>query len=136
MFYCVLQIVFFVGVLLCYGAVWIKIKRTTQLMNADTQRYQNSARLMMIFVFVFFFQWWPNTLFFIWAIFAPPPNELAVVMGFITNLGGVYNCIAYTVIRRRLQQLAAAQEKSVVMGEANGTSARHSTTVTMESNSG
>ena len=133
MFYCVLQIAFFVGVLLCYGAVWIKIKRTTQLMNADTQRYQNSARLMMIFVFVFIFQWWPNTLFFTWGIFAPPPNELAVVMGFITNMGGVYNCVAYTVIRRRLQQQAAAQEKSVVMGEADG--ARIST-VTVDTNLG
>ena len=117
MFYSTLQLVVFVGVLISYGGIWFKIKSTTQLMNADTKRYQNSARLMMIFVVVFIFQWWPNTLLFLWGFVSTPPPQINMLSGFIINMGGVCNCIAYTFIRRSLQKEAATEERSVVIKE-------------------
>ena len=102
----------FVGVSPFYGAIWFKIKRTTQLMNADTRRYQNSAKRMMVFVVYFFFQWWAVTPFYVWGLAsAPPPVGLTVVTGAVTNLGGVYKCIAYTVIR---QQAASKEQRSLL----------------------
>ena len=122
MFIAILQLSLFFGVTLSYGAIWLKIKRTIHLIGSNSTRYHNSAKLMMIFVVVFLFQWWPVTVFYIWSFIDAPPAELTVVSGFITNMGGVYNCIAYTVIRRRLQRQAAAQERVVVMGASSPSS--------------
>ena len=127
MFYSVLQLVLFLGVLISYGGIWFKIKSTTKLMNADTKRYQNSAKLMMIFVVVFIFQWWPNTMLFLWGFVSTPPPQINMLSGFITNMGGVYNCIAYTIIRRWLQKEAAAEERSVVTRESEMSSESRAT---------
>jgi len=53
----VMEIAAFIIVTLAYGAIWIKIQRTARLMStSDISRYDNSARIMMIFVAVFIFQ--------------------------------------------------------------------------------
>ena len=90
-----------------YGAIWLKIQRTTRLMNgmsSTEQRYQSSARVMLIFVAVFILQWWSLTLFNVWVLVVTPPSAVLVLSVLLINLGGVYNCIAYTIIRRRLQR--------------------------------
>lgn len=43
-------------------------------------------------------------MFNVWAMVAAPTTALWVTVVLLANLGGVYNCIAYTVIRRRLQK--------------------------------
>ena len=57
----------------------------------------------MIFVAVFILQWWTLTLYNIWGIFAIPPPPVLILAVIFINLGGIYNSIAYTIIRRRLQ---------------------------------
>lgn len=102
-----------------YGAIWMKIQRTTSLMTDRTsteQRYQSSARVMLIFVAVFILQWWSLTLFNVWVLVATPPSAVLVLSVLLINFGGVYNCIAYTVIRRRLQRQKVNNPGTVVMG--------------------
>ena len=64
-------------------------------------------------------QWWSLVLSNVWAMFEPPHVAVLVTAVLIINLGGVYNCIAYTVIRRRLQQQSAAHRAPVVTQQRN-----------------
>src|SRR6218665_2228068 len=59
---------------------------------------------MMVFVAVFILQWSPYTLFNLWGIFEDPPATVCIIAVIIVNLGGIYNGIAYTIIRRKLQR--------------------------------
>src|SRR6218665_543391 len=59
---------------------------------------------MMVFVAVFILQWSPYTLFNLWGIFEDPPAPVFIIAVIIVNLGGIYNGIAYTIIRRKLQR--------------------------------
>ena len=43
-----------------------------------------------------------------WSIFSQPPTAMFITVVLIVNLGGVYNWIAYTVIRRRIRQQRAS----------------------------
>ena len=115
-FFTFFELIMFIGVALAYGSIWVTISRTSKLMGSDINRYQNSAKVMMVFVIVFILQWWSLALFNIWSLITPPPAVLLVLPVALINLGGVYNCIAYTVIRRRLRQQAAAQGPKVVVG--------------------
>lgn len=101
----IFQISTYLLVGLAYGAIWIKIKRTTQLMKGSTtERYQNTAKVMLIFVAIFIFQWCTFTLCNIWSIFATPHPVAFIIAVIFVNIGGIYNSIAYTFIRRRLQR--------------------------------
>jgi hypothetical protein len=60
-------------------------------------------------------QWWPLVVFNIWARIATPSIVLLITAVLVINLGGVYNCIAYTVIRRRLQQRRRSRSQQVVV---------------------
>jgi len=59
---------------------------------------------MMIIVAAFILQWWTSTLFNIWGIFSSPPPPVLILPVIFINLGGIYNGIAYTLIRRKLQR--------------------------------
>src|SRR6218665_515255 len=58
---------------------------------------------MLVFVGVFILQWWSFTLYNIWALVTTPPAPVLVIAVIFINLGGIYNAIAYTIIRRKLQ---------------------------------
>ena len=99
----IVQILFFSVIAFSYGSIVIKIRQTTKLIDVNAARYRNSAWMMSIFVAVFIFQWWPLVLVNIWSMVRLPPDALFVPTVVILNLGGVYNCLAYTVIRRRFK---------------------------------
>jgi hypothetical protein len=52
-----------------------------------------------------------------------PPAGMLITAVLIANFGGVYNCIAYTVIRRRLQQQNSTGGPQVVYSGGNRPSA-------------
>ena len=100
----IVQILLFSAIALSYGAIFIKMRQTTKLIDVNAARYRNSAKMMTIFVVVFIFQWWSLILVNIWSMVSRPPDALFILPVVVINLGGVYNCIAYTVIRYRFKQ--------------------------------
>lgn len=54
-------------------------------------------------------------IFHAWAFVEAPTSGMLITVVLLTNLGGVYNCVAYTVIRRRLQQQKALRGPQVVV---------------------
>src|SRR5260221_223397 len=103
-----IEIIVFFLLALAYGAMWMRIRTTAQLLTSNNASYQQTAKIMMIFVAAFILQWWPLSMSNIWINFGRPPWAILALVGFFVNLGGVYNCLAYTVIRRRLQQKQSA----------------------------
>ena len=61
----------------------------------------------------------PQVVYNIWSLIELPPFSLVVVTVVIANLCGLYNCIAYTVIRRRLQQQKATRGPQVVLSHGD-----------------
>jgi hypothetical protein len=55
----------------------------------------------------------------VWGMLAVPPAGMLITTVVFVNLGGVYNCIAYTVIRRRLQQQKATRGPQVVLSNGS-----------------
>jgi len=51
-------------------------------------------------------------------MFAPPPAEILVIAVFFLNFGGVFNCVAYTIIKRKLQA-AGKKAKHCCKGPVN-----------------
>ena len=72
---------------------------------------------MLVFVGVFILQWWSFTLYNIWALVTTPPAPVLVLAVIIINLGGIYNAIAYTIIRRKLQ--SQRRQNAVTSGGNN-----------------
>ena len=110
----------FVGLMaVSYGAIWIRMKSTTSLIDVNSARYRKSAKMMMIFVVVFIFQWWPMVLASTWLLLAQPPDAVFMIFVVIVNLRGVYNCVAYTLIRRRFKK--QQQQAKVTNGPKDAT---------------
>ena len=109
-----------------YLAIWWKIKRTSSLFKSsessaqfrggqavggnDQSKYANTAKMLILFVVAYFAQWWPLVLLSAWSYVAPPPDVLMVLVVIFVNAGGVYNCLAYTVIRRRLRAASSGHK--------------------------
>ena len=90
-----------------YVAVWIKIYRTTKLLEDVGQstaqnhvRTQRTAKTMTLFVFSYMVQWSPYMTYTVWSYFSLPPPELLIITVIILNMGGVYNSFAYTIMRK------------------------------------
>ena len=99
----IIQILLFSAIALSYGAIFIKMRQTTKLIDVNAARYRNSAKMMTIFVVVFIVQWWSLILVNIWSMVGLPPDALFIPAVIFLNLGGIYNSIAYTIIRRRVK---------------------------------
>lgn len=65
-------------------------------------------------------QWWPLVVCDVWGIVGVPPVGMLITAVLIANFGGVYNCIAYTVIRRRLQQQNLTGGQQVIFSGGGG----------------
>ena len=48
--------------------------------------------------------------FLVWSFVESPKSGMFVTVVLLGNLGGVYNCVAYTVIKRRLQQQKSSSQ--------------------------
>ena len=120
----IVQIVSFLVISVAYAAIWIKISQTARRVDsAWTDRYQNAAKIMMIFVAVFIFQWWTLVMSNIWFLLGTPPSWVIILTVGIVNMGGVYNLVAYTIIRRRLQQQTTEIARKVAKKVANSAAA-------------
>ena len=90
-----------------YGAIWLKIRSGTKKVAASSgnqkiAKYNKSAKVMTIFVFAYFVQYWPVLVQGFWVLATPLlPVWLIVAMVLISNMGGLFNLTTYTVIRKR-----------------------------------
>lgn len=59
---------------------------------------------------IFHSQWWSSMVFLAWSFVESPTSGMFITVVLLANLGGVYNCVAYTVIKRRLQQQKSSSQ--------------------------
>ena len=112
----------FMTCIVCYTLVWLKVRRVSTAAGSwDTQqkKFSNMARVMTLFVLAYIGQWWPYVLQAAWGLFATPPMATIVLSVLIINLGGVYNCLAYTVIRYMYSSSSAKISRRPVGGSSN-----------------
>lgn len=91
-------------ILISYGMIGVYMKRSAKQSGNAHNKYLRSTKVMLIFVLVFIFQWWPLAVFAIWAIFAVPHLAILIICVTVINLGGVYNAIAYVFLRTHMVQ--------------------------------
>ena len=115
----IFELVTFGTLAICYGAIWVKVRQSSKVLDSNVERCNRTAKIMMLFVVTFFFQWWSQMLIVIWAyIFVTIPPFIPIISGTLVSLGGVYDCIVYTVIRRKFQKRVSPTWKSFTMGSS------------------
>ena len=106
----------FVTNALCYGAIYLKIRQVVQKNTLKDSRgedkYHKTARMMMLFVLVYLWQWWAFVVQALWGLVETPHIIIYILGVFIINLGGVYNALAYTFIRKKYSRVGADGEES------------------------
>ncbi len=105
----VLILILFSVILTSYIMVWYKLNAASKSRAngaGSKHKYNSAAQTMMLFVAAFLVQWWPLIMFGTWAVFALPHVSIIILAVFFCNLGGVFNLIAYTVIRKRSRKVA------------------------------
>ena len=132
--------VFCVNVL-CYGAVWLKIRRVAMtspqaapsrdnqgavVAASNTQRYLKTAKMMMVFVGAYLLQWSSYVVQAVWSMVGVPRIWLFILTVIMINLGGVYNALAYTIIRR---YMVAKKPADISHSEASNQTASFTTGV-------
>ena len=88
----------------CYLLVWFKIRSVAaNIKNAKHggQKNTRTAKMMMVFVLVYISQWSPLVVFHLWSYCCFPHDIVFVWTVLFVNLGGFFNCVAYTLIRRK-----------------------------------
>ncbi len=96
----------------CYVLIWIKLHQVAVQTNmaASTtrqQKYHHTARVMMLFIAAYFCQYFWFSIYALWTISYDPPVAILCLAVLFCNLGGLFNLIAYTLVRRRYQQVQA-----------------------------
>jgi len=93
--------------LTCYFGVFMKM-RAVQLKisgghatSGESTKNHKVARIMMIFVFVYILQYWAFCVYSVWLVVSEPSIVILLAAVFFTNLGGVFNMLAYTLLRRK-----------------------------------
>ncbi len=106
----VVVLLFFLAIMLCYAMVWFKLSAVSKASSSGMTRtkYHGTARVMMLFVAAFLFQYWPMMLYGAWALFAMPHVSIVILLVLFVNMGGFFNFLAYTVIRRKYQKTGPA----------------------------
>jgi hypothetical protein len=99
------MVVVFVVNAVCYGAIYYRIRKAAMSQvgasgNAQP-KYHKTAKLMLLFVAVYLFQWWAFVAQAIWSFAGSPADAMYIVTVFFVNLGGVYNALVCTIIRRK-----------------------------------
>lgn len=119
-FYILSMIIVFVANSFCYLIVFAKIRQVENMManfnqDADakenSKRSRRSAQNMALLVLAFLFQWSLYVAYTLWGFFGSPSNDLLTADVFICNLGGVFNGIAYTLMRKYNRQAEGKKPK-------------------------
>ncbi|ELT88208.1 hypothetical protein CAPTEDRAFT_186432 [Capitella teleta] len=101
----------------CYGAIYIKITQAaSKTSSSGDNKYHKAAKLMLLFVGVYLWQWWTFVVQALWSFAEDPAVEFYILSVLIINLGGVYNAIAYTIIRKRYASVGANEEGGTAKG--------------------
>ncbi|XP_074645818.1 uncharacterized protein LOC141902076 [Tubulanus polymorphus] len=107
-----IMILVFFGNCILYLTTWIRIKHATNRLGmhntADMMhrkhKIYHSAHSMTVFVSAYVLQYTAFVVNSIWALVSIPTPELIMATVFFTNLGGPFNCVAYTIFRRYTTQ--------------------------------
>ncbi|XP_021358188.1 uncharacterized protein LOC110453526 isoform X2 [Mizuhopecten yessoensis] len=91
-----------------YGLTWHRIRSETRDIEVSlgprveaTSRSHRAARNMLLFLVVYFIQWWPASVLSILVLFPNPPSILTYLVATFSNIGGILNGVVYFFIRRR-----------------------------------
>lgn len=87
-----------------YLGIWLKVRNVSKLSAttaADKKKYVKSAKIMLLFVAAFISQWWAYIIYCIWSFYTEPSVVIIVAAVTFSNMGGVFNFLAYTYIRKR-----------------------------------
>ena len=109
-FYILAMVTVFVVNSVCYVIVFGKMRHVEKQLasfgedcsqqHEGRRRSKKSAQNMALLVLAFLFQWSLYVAYTLWSFFGTPRDELLVADVFICNLGGVFNCVAYTLMRK------------------------------------
>jgi len=90
----------------CYLAVFVKMKKESSKVApqaTNKAKYNKSAKIMSMFVVAYFIQYFGFVIQGVWYTITPAvPFMVTLSVAFFGNLGGLWNLLAYTVIRRKL----------------------------------
>ena len=87
--------------------VLFHIQVSKSLAGKDTRAAENSrkfhktARVMMLFVAAYIAQWWPYVTHTTWRLFGEPHISITMLVTLFANMGGVFNFLAYTLLRNK-----------------------------------
>ena len=73
-------------------------------------KYRRSLAIMLFIIAFYLFQYLPYVVYAVWALFAEPHEYIYFTTALLTNLGGVYNFVAYTYMRRSYHSPSAASQ--------------------------
>ncbi len=137
--YVIYMICVFLVNLVCYLMVWFKIRRVERNLGAAGQsshqrKHHRIAKVMAFFVIVYLGQYWAFCVFTFWGLFSIPSVGIICCSVVFTNLGGAFNCLAYTLIRRRYQKVGTGETTATVTAPRNHTAGRSGPTTTTTQN--
>ncbi|ELT98197.1 hypothetical protein CAPTEDRAFT_212404 [Capitella teleta] len=114
--YGITMVIVFAVNAICYGAIYVKMQQTARQASSDNQndKYHKAAKLMLLFVAVYLLQWWPYTTQALWSLVTPIPFGMVIIVVVVCNLGGLYNAIVYTIIRRRYTKVSGVENNSAM----------------------
>lgn len=70
---------------------------------------------MSMFVAIFLFQWWPYIAQALCILLGRQIAEVFIITVIIVNLGGVFNAVVYSVIRRKYTAVGQEHEGTATM---------------------
>ena len=109
-----LTFICFIINVLSYVGIWWKLRMVSKSSALSSAKYQRTARIMVLFIVVFFAQWWGFALYIAWQQFTPfPPLEVLMLLLWFTNFGGVFNAVAFTFVRRRYKAVGQTEATKV-----------------------
>ncbi len=137
--YAIYMICVFLVNLVCYLMVWLKIRRVERNLGATGQssrqrKYHRIAKVMAFFVMVYLGQYWAFFVFSFWGLFGIPSVGIISCSVAFGNLGGAFNCLAYTLIRRRYQNVGTGETTATVTATNVHTDGRSGPTTTTTQN--
>ena len=110
------MIMTFVFNLICYGAVYFKIRQVAKKMAGSSKsgggKYHKTAKVMMLFVAVYMGQWWAYIMLSITGLITEPHIAIMWASVFFSNMGGVFNFIAYSFVRKKQSSVSDAPPSS------------------------
>ncbi len=107
-----------------YLGIWYKIKKASKTSaSTDQKKYHRSAQTMLFFVAAFIGQWWVFIIFNVWSFFASPHYVIVFAVVIFANMGGVFNFLAYSYVRKRQASVHSqtSQEAKTVPSSARAT---------------